>query len=245
MGDRDMKIRAVIFDIYATLLQVGAPPANADTLWQELFHATFQTEPPLGRLEFSVACNRAIMLRHNSARARGVAFPEVVWPSIVGEVLPAFNKLKPEQQTEFIFRQIQIGRTIGLMRGASETLRWLANKHCPLGLASNAQAYTLQELDNLLKTEGGDLKLFELDLRYMSYQFGFSKPDPHGFQMLRARLEMRGISPNETLMVGDRLDNDVTPARLQGFQTWHLKAESPEKNSGDWSKLRAFLVRSV
>jgi FMN phosphatase YigB (HAD superfamily) len=63
--------------------------------------------------------------------------------------------------------------------------------------------------------------------------------------MIRIRLEARGINPIETLMVGDRLDNDVAPARLQGFQTWHLNAASLEKQSGTWEKLREFLVRSV
>lgn len=240
-----MKIRAVIFDIYATLLQVGTPPGNADALWRDLFQDLFHTPPPLGRLEFSVACNRAIMLRHNAAKARGIAFPEILWPAIVREVLPGFAKLKPTQQEEFVYRQIQIGRTLSLMPGAAETLRWLAGKKCALGIASNAQAYTLRELDTALQTEGCGWKVFDPDLCYLSYRHGFSKPDPHGFQILRTRLEDRGISPIETLMVGDRLDNDVTPARLLGFQTWHLKAASPENQSGLWDKLRAYLVRSV
>jgi FMN phosphatase YigB (HAD superfamily) len=46
-------------------------------------------------------------------------------------------------------------------------------------------------------------------------------------------------------MVGDRLDNDVAPARLQGFQTWHLKKDQSGENSGNWEKLREFLVRWV
>lgn len=240
-----MKIRAVIFDIYATLLQVGIPPANADELWRELFQDLFQTEPPMDRLEFSVACNRAIMLRHNAAKARGIPFPEILWPSIVRELLPGFAKLKPKQQNEFVYRQIQIGRTISLMPGVAETLHWLIGKKCLLGIASNAQAYTLQEVDSVLKTEGCSWKMFTPDLCYLSYQHGFSKPDPHGFQILRIRLESHGINPNEALMIGDRLDNDVTPARLQGFQTWHLKAESPEGQSGLWDKLRTYLVHSV
>jgi len=240
-----MKIRAVIFDVYGTLMQVGPPPTNADDLWQKLFQEFFQTPPPLRRLEFSVACNRAIALRHNAAQARGIAKPEILWPSIVAEVLPGFARLDAASQTEFVYRQIQIGRSLTLMAGVATTLRWLADKRLLLGIASNAQAYTLRELETMLKTGGLNSKVFDPELAYWSYQNGFSKPDPHGYQMIRIRLEARGISPNAALMVGDRLDNDVAPARLQGFQTWHLSPNSPEHQSGDWEKLHEFLVRSV
>jgi len=245
MGGGAMKIRAVIFDVYGTLMQVGPPPTNADTLWRTLFQETFSTEPPLGRLEFSVACNRSITMRHTAARARGIAHPEILWPSIVAEVLPGFSRLNAAAQAEFVFRQIQIGRSIGLYPGVAQTLRWLADKRCVLGIASNAQAYTFRELETALATGGLTLSLFDRELAYWSFQNGFSKPDPHGYQMIRIRLEARGISPVETLMVGDRLDNDVTPARLQGFQTWHLSVASPESQSGNWEKLCEFLVRSV
>jgi FMN phosphatase YigB (HAD superfamily) len=245
MDDGNMKLRAVIFDVYGTLMQVGPPPGNADTLWEKLFHEFFETPPPLRRLEFSLACSRAIALRHNAAHARGIAKPEILWPAIVAEVLPAFARLDAATQTEFVYRQIQIGRSISLMTGVGPTLRWLLDKHLTLGIASNAQAYTLRELDTVLKTDGLNFKVFDPDLAYWSFQNGFSKPDPHGYQMIRIRLEARGISPGQALMVGDRLDNDVTPARLQGLQTWHLHTESPEKQSGNWEKLREFLVRSV
>ncbi|MCO5050934.1 MAG: HAD family hydrolase [Verrucomicrobiae bacterium] len=240
-----MKVRAVIFDIYATLLQVGLPPKHADEEWQQLFKDLLHREPPLGRLEFSIACNRAIMLRHNSAKARGIACPEVVWAAVIRELLPDFAKLKASQKEEFIYRQIQIGRSISLMPGAGETLRWLDGKKCALGIASNAQAYTIREVDAELQKEGCHWKMFDADLCYLSYRFGFSKPDPYGFQILRTRLEARGIDPNETLMVGDRLDNDIAPARLHGFQTWHLKSPSPEAQSGPWKKLHAHLMRAL
>jgi FMN phosphatase YigB (HAD superfamily) len=240
-----MKIRAIIFDVYGTLMQVGAAPRDAEELWRALFQDTFRTDPPLGRLEFSVACNRAITLRHNAAHARGIAKPEILWPAIVAEVLPKFGKLDAAAQVEFVYRQIQIGRSISLAPGAAPTLRWLLDKRCTLGIASNAQAYTLRELDLALKTGGLQIGIFDRELNYWSFQNGFSKPDPHGYQMIRARLEARGIDPLQTLMVGDRLDNDVAPARLTGFQTWHLKADSPEKHGGTWEKLREFLVRAV
>src|SRR5262245_38186136 len=114
MEIRSMKVRAAIFDIYGTLLEVGPPPSDADGRWQALFRDTFQVEPMLSRLEFSVATNRAIARRHAEAKARGIQFPEIVWPSVVAEVLPAFSKLTKQSQEEFIFRQIQLGRTTRL-----------------------------------------------------------------------------------------------------------------------------------
>lgn len=238
-----MKIRAVIFDIYGTVLQVGPPPAQADELWHGLFADIFQTPPAMKRLEFSVACNRAITLRHNAAHARGISKPEILWPSILAEVLPGFAKLKADAQNDFIYRQMQIGRSITLMAGIVPALRWLVDKRCLLGIASNAQAYTLRELETLLKPEGLGLNIFVPELRVWSFENGFSKPDPHVFQIVRARLEARQISPGEALVVGDRLDNDIIPARQQGFQTWHLHASSPEGQSGPADKLRDFLAR--
>ncbi len=240
-----MKIRAVIFDVYGTLMQVGPPPTNAEELWRDLFQDTFKTPPPLSRLDFSVACNRAITLRHNAAHARGITKPEILWPAIVAEVLPGLNKLKAAKRDDFIYQQIQIGRSITLMPGMAPTLRWLLDKRCLIGIASNAQGYTLRELDTLLKTAGLDGKIFAPDVCVWSFQNGFSKPDPHVFQIVRARIEARDIHPGESLVVGDRLDNDIAPARLQGFHTWHLSSNSPESHSGPAEKLREFLSRAV
>ena len=72
---------------------------------------------------------------------------------------------------------------------------------------------------------------------------GFSKPDPHVFRLLSARLQARGIAAGDTLMVGDRLDNDIAPARAQGWRTWQLGAASGGETGGDWAALGAFLAR--
>jgi len=240
-----MKIRAVVFDIYGTLFQIGPPPAKADALWEELFADVFKTKPPLSRLSFNVACNRAIAMRHSNAHARGIPKPEILWPSIVAEVLPKFSKLSAEKQAEFVYRQIQLGRSIHLMPGMAETLRWLASKRCLIGIASNAQAYTVEEMEHLLKKEKLKPEIFDAEVRFFSFRHGFAKPDPHVFQLIRLRLEHRGIRPDQTVVVGDRIDNDMVPARLHGFHTWHLKSPSSEKRSGSVSKLREYLVHSV
>lgn len=230
-----MKLRAAIFDVYGTLLEVGPPPADGDARWRELFRESFQSEPTLSRVDFSVACNRAIARRHADAKARGIVFPEIVWPSVVAEVLPAISRLSLPAQEEFVFRQIQIGRTIRLHAGVGYGLQLLANRGCFIGIASNAQHYTLRELQESLSGSGTHFTRFERDLSIWSFEQGFSKPNPHVFQMLVTRLEARGISPAETVMVGDRLDNDIEPARAFGLQTWHLTSSpSTAPKSGNW-----------
>lgn len=241
-----MIIRAVIFDVYATLLRVGPPPPDADAQWRALFLDCFQEAPPLGRLEFSVACQQVIAARHKAAHARGIAFPEILWPRVVAEVLPLFRRLPAATQEDFIYRQMQLGRTISLQEGAAAVLTLLREQERTLGIASNSQAYTLRELELALGGAGLGLDLFTRELCLWSFDQGFSKPDPHIFQTLTARLEARGVMAPEILMVGDRLDNDVLPARRHGWQTWQIApAGSEGPTAGHWRALQAWLCRAA
>jgi putative hydrolase of the HAD superfamily len=241
-----MNIRAVLFDIYGTLLEVGPPPPDADARWQHLFRDLLHGEPPLGRLDFAVACNQVIARHHAAARARGIPWPEVHWPSIVTEIVPELTRLSRDDQDEFLHRLIQTGHTTHLTAETADMLRWLRERQCLLGIVSNAQAYTLRELREALATRGLDLSLFERDLCFWSFEQGFSKPDPHVLQILAARLHARGITHDQTLMVGDRPDNDIEPARAFGWQTWHFTPGEPaSKGVGSWRRLRAHLQGSA
>jgi FMN phosphatase YigB (HAD superfamily) len=236
-----MKIRAAIFDVYATLLEVGAPPADAEPRWQRLFLETLGTPPPLSRMEFSARINQVIASRHAEAKARGILWPEIGWPSVVLAVLPMLARLSAPKFDDFLFHQMQIGRTLRLADGAAECLRRLNSDGILLGIASNSQAYTLRELTAALQGTGLNLSMFDREVRFWSFENGFSKPDPHVFRILTARLEARGISPAETLMVGDRLDNDIEPAKAQGWQTWQLSARKTHNSAGNWRDLTAWL----
>src|SRR5437867_1261575 len=109
MEHTNMKIRAVIFDVYGTLLEVGAPPANADVLWQKLFEDMLGTLPPFSRVEFYTRTGQVIARRHLETRAGGVHWPEIVWPSVVLELLPGLARLPVPKREDFILRQMQIG----------------------------------------------------------------------------------------------------------------------------------------
>ncbi|MBI4326006.1 MAG: HAD family hydrolase [Chloroflexi bacterium] len=234
-----MTIRAVIFDIYDTLLEVRPPPADAETRWQQLWHEMLGAPARITLQEFAARCDGQIDREHTAARAAGVPHPEVFWPDIVGEVVPELGRLATGARDEFMFQQARLWHTVRLMPGAAEALRELRQRGLVLGLASNSQPYTLRELDEALASVSLDRSVFASGLCFFSFEHGFSKPDPHVFRLLTARLRARGISADETLMVGDRLENDLEPARRQGWQTWRLTRcpASSEADSGDWALL--------
>jgi FMN phosphatase YigB (HAD superfamily) len=129
------------------------------------------------------------------------------------------------------------------MPGAAPVLRLLLASGVVLGIASNAQPHTMRELDDRLRAVGLDAQVFCPDLSFWSFQHGFSKPDPHVFQTLNARLRARDLKPEETLMVGDRIDNDVAPARACRWMTFHLINSPPAAwgPGGLWHELAQWL----
>jgi putative hydrolase of the HAD superfamily len=60
----------------------------------------------------------------------------------------------------------------------------------------------------------------------VSDDLGLHKPDP---ELFRHALQESGSKPRRSVMVGDRLDYDVRPARKAGMRTiWMLRGEAPD-----------------
>jgi HAD superfamily hydrolase (TIGR01509 family) len=61
----------------------------------------------------------------------------------------------------------------------------------------------------------------------VSGDVGFEKPDPRLYAHV---LYVAGVAPDRSVMVGDRLDYDVRPARTAGMRTvWVLRGEAPRE----------------
>ena len=86
-----------------------------------------------------------------------------------------------------------------------------------LGIIANQSAGTAQRLENW-----GLLKYF--DVVAASAELGVSKPDRLIFEKA---IELAGCQFHNAVMVGDRLDNDIIPAKALGMKTvWIRKGLS-------------------
>src|SRR5512145_2857530 len=132
-----MKIRAVIVDVYKTLLEVRPAGGDPEVRWQALARARFGPAVGLRFAEFTACCDRIIEREHARARAAGIPHPEIFWPDVVGEALPELASLSPADREEFLFQQQSLFRSVRLMTGAVETLQVLHDRGVPLGIASN------------------------------------------------------------------------------------------------------------
>lgn len=241
LGLSQLKIQAVIFDVYRTLLEVLPPPLDAEAQWNDLWTAYISSPPRLDLERLRTRCEALIAGEHAGALAQGISFPEVNWNRIVLEAVPELARLSAAQQQEFLFRHSQLLRSVRLAAGAAPVLRLLDKRGVLLGIASNAQPYTLRELDEALAAADLTRDLFLPSLCFWSFEHGFSKPDPHVFRILAARLALARVEPPDALMVGDRIDNDIHPSRAQGWQSWHLAPSARAPQGGSWEDLRAWI----
>lgn len=228
-------LKAVIVDVYQTLLDVAHHEGDREEAWKQLYREFFDAPPEMTLEHLAERCRHIVSEDHSQAHHFGVAHPEVVWIDVMRRALPEFANLPEDRGEDFLFHHIQLLRTLRLAPGCTRLMQICRERGIMLGIVSNAQPYTLRELDTLLRTGGESLGSFEKDLCLWSFENGFSKPDPHVFRLLAFRLQRRGIRPEETLVVGDRRDNDIEPSEAQGFQTWWIN----DSLEGNWPALLA------
>jgi putative hydrolase of the HAD superfamily len=94
-----------------------------------------------------------------------------------------------------------------LRPGIDGLLRRLRERGLKLGIVAN-QPEAARE--RLARAGIGDL----FDHVGLSGVTGFRKPDPRAFL---ATAEALGVSPSDCIMVGDRIDNDIAPAKALGM----------------------------
>lgn len=130
-----------------------------------------------------------------------------------------YNKVEEYAKTDsFAVRAAAVCYGVGIPRWYGEleklypetkhVLEILSKKYS-LGIIANQVAGAKDRLDNW------DIGKY-FDVVVASAEAGCSKPD---LKIFNLALEQAGCKPNEAVMIGDRLDNDIIPAKHLGMKT--------------------------
>jgi FMN phosphatase YigB (HAD superfamily) len=137
---------------------------------------------------------------------------EAYSPRILGHVF--WKYVKPDRAryddlyTLFLRRWREARPPLKLMRGFGEEVEPIASE---LGVGIAGQ-YGKDLLD-LLESEG---LLACFRYRFTQDDFTITKPDPRYLEQIARAC---GVDPGECVMVGDRIDNDIIPAKQLGMKT--------------------------
>lgn len=202
------KIRAVIFDIYGTLLIAPPGTIRPDATFDPRLTSILESSGYPAIPSPTTVLHQTV-LRHHAQSPH--EHPEIDLRAVWQEMLSTTDDL-----TSLIGVVEDAWHPCQPMPGASETLHRLADDGILLGILSNAQANTLPTLGKAL---GSASRRFDPDLTVLSYQHLIAKPSPALFQLLAGKLASRGIAPSETLFVGNDPRQDIIPATAAGFRT--------------------------
>lgn len=220
-----MAVKAVIFDIYGTLLSSKAGDVGSDSNYgdQAAFEAALQDGgwfPGQGqgaRTDVSLL-REAILRAHQQSSAQGNSYPEVdiirVWQEILTHLGLAADDLDRIKLTALSY-ECRVN-PVWPMAGLQQVLEQLSGSGLQLGVLSNAQFYTPVLLEVLLERP---LSLFHPELLIWSYQEKTAKPSPKLFGLMNRRLAQIGIHPAEVAYVGNDLKKDILPASTFGWRT--------------------------
>lgn len=207
-----------------------------------------------GPLDTEVEHERAMDAHIRAALAsEGVAITDAAYGDAVAAAVASFasdtyaailwHVLAPDVEAarrahEFVRLRSPATHGFQLRERIADLLERLHARGLLLGLAANQPLTAIEKLD-----AAGIGRYFHH--REVSAMHGYRKPDPRIF--LRACDDL-GVTPHETIMVGDRIDNDIAPAKLLGMRaillrtgrhsaqqprTWHELADAEVRDAAE------------
>lgn len=214
-------IKAVIFDIYGTLLISGSGDigVNEPVNTQEVFQATLKkfgiSNPKLLIDDFKTEIKKS----HQLLREKGIDYPEVeirdIWKSTLSKVSHTLDNKTIEKLA--LTYENTVNPTWP-MPGAKSVLHALSEKGFVLGIVSNAQFYTKTLMQHFF---GEDIfpGVFTKELCVFSFEEHRGKPSLPLFNRIIEEGKKRSISPSEMLYVGNDMLNDMYTASKNGLKT--------------------------
>lgn len=225
-------IRAVLFDVYGTLLvsEAGEPVESGRPRGVLAIGAAFDScGLPPRTMETAAAIDlilrRAVSTEKDARRAAGATHPEIdildIWARTLAlcrtEGLLPGDAPEPDLERLALVHEC-VANPVWPMPGAADTLAALRARGLVLGIVSNAQFYTPIVLEALFGAGGATLGCDDRCCAW-SYRAGIAKPDRALFRLAADGLRSRhGIPPDATLFVGNHVEKDVAAASAAGFR---------------------------
>jgi len=218
-------IRAVVFDVYGTLVMSGCgdigttQTASTGSPFEDAWRAA-GLAPDSRPEDGPDALSALIRQDHAASRDAGVDHPEVdilaIWQRLLdAQGLASDDALRRRLAIEYELRT----NPVWPMPGLGETLRALADRELVLGIVSNAQFYTPLMLRAFLGRPLDKLGFDEACCAW-SYRQGVAKPSTAVYApALDGLRDRHGISAAEVLYIGNDMRNDVRPAQALGCRT--------------------------
>jgi putative hydrolase of the HAD superfamily len=224
--------KAMMFDIYGTLLisasgDIGHQDMGVDAMEQAL-RPLSSLASPLDPQHALTRYKQHIEQAHASLKKRGVAYPEIdiveIWRDLLGE-FQAETECSALSQHEIRHTAFAFECNINPvwpMPHFKPTLQRLLESDVYLGIVSNAQFYTPILVNFFLghpEDDSDQIKGFEANLVYFSWQLSRAKPDTRAFSQAVKHLAKLDIQPSEVLFVGNDRLKDIYPAHRVGMKT--------------------------
>lgn len=229
-------VKAVIFDIYGTLLISASGDIDQASLSDDNMREAMKAGGFRSKDCTTEVCTfllqqlkKKIALQHNELRLQGHPFPDVdiyrVWKEMF-EAAQSEGLLKltgNESIIDTIFVFEVLSNKVYPMPGMKEVLLAIKEKGIPMGIVSNAQFYTPIIMNYFLTgnfSSKQEIDLFEDDLSVYSYKELRAKPDTALFEKFIPTLECKyNIQASEAIFVGNDMLKDIYTATNAGLKT--------------------------
>lgn len=223
-------IKAVLFDIYGTLLVSGSGDVgvHSDSQPGQALHDAMAAVglPDLPDPEAGVAMlHEVIRIHQEQHRLEDIVYPEVNISMVWQDVLNRFCEegwidvvLTRQQRERFAVEYECRVNPVWPMPGMNETIESIRDSERYLGTISNAQFFTPLLFPALFGQSLEEMG-FHPGLQYYSYRYLRAKPGEFLYSQAVDTLSTMGIEPPQTLYIGNDMLNDILPASRIGFKT--------------------------
>jgi len=231
------KIRAVVFDIYGTLLMSDSGDLYSKHIRGKIVKralALSGIQIPGNKAETVIkkilpSYLELIEEEHRFNWSIGIGFPEVdirgIWRKIFVTLgISNYNGMVKEiDMLRFATAFECCSNPVWPMEGLKEILQFLGERKLLLGIISNAQFYTPILMNYFLSgkyTTSEKIDGFIDEAVIFSYNFLRAKPDPVLFNYCISALhKKKSIKPENILYVGNDMLSDISAARSAGMRT--------------------------